>query len=289
MKKLKYIMASLLLAGVATLYSCNKKNPDVPVKDVVFTDAVKSYDVTFTNTTTDATSFRWDFGDSTSSTETSPSHTYKSKGKFLVTLYATLSNGKQISGSTIVNVSKSSPILLNDNSLADWDTISNVITPTAALGGVVKQGKFDYDSQNIYIYMKLAVKVADGNVFDFYLDTDNDATTGLLSGEIPGGGYDFLLEGNLLSDPGSLVQYQHTGGQNDFSFNALSVADYFTLGTVQESNGITTFEMSLSRSKVAGLKGKVLRFGIIVSSAGYAELGWMPGQNLPAISLDISQ
>lgn len=292
MKKFKYILSCLLLTGLVIGFQACKKNPEQVVKDVVFTDAVKSYTVTFTNTTTDAKSFRWDFGDSTSSTETSPVHTYQTKGKHVVTLYATLNNGSVINGSTIVSVSKSSPILLNDNSLADWDTISTIVTPpTPALGGVVKEAKFDYDSQNVYIYMKLAVKVADANVFDFYLDSDDNSATGLSTGSIPGGGYDFLLEGNMLSDPSSLVQYQHidADGQAAFAFNPLSIAGFFTLGTVQEEGGITTFEMSLSRSKISGLTGKTLRLGIIVSDSGYNPLGYLPGENLPAYSLDISQ
>ena len=289
MKKLKYILNILLVVvTLIGLHAC-KKNDNVDVKDVVFTDVVKSYDVTFTNTTTDAKSFSWNFGDGTTSTQTSPSHTYTAKGKYVATLTATLNNGKVISGSTIINVSKSSPILLNDNSLADWDTISTKIIPTAALGGIVKEAKFDYDSQNVYIYMQINTTVAAANVFDFYLDSDDDATTGLTTGSIPGGGYDFLLEGNLLSDPNSLVQYQHTGAQSAFSFNALSIADFFTLGTVQEVNGVTSFEMSLSRSKITGLTGKALRFGIIVSDSGYNPLGYMPGENLPAYTLDISQ
>ena len=195
MKKFKYILSCLLLTMLVIGLQACKKNPEQVVKDVVFTDVVKSYVVTFTNTTTDAKSFRWDFGDSTSSTETSPVHTYKSKGKHVVTLYATLNNGSVINGSTIVSVSKSSPILLNDNSLADWDTISTVvIPPTAALGGVVQEAKFDYDSQNIYIYMKLAVHIADQTIFDFYIDSDNNPATGLTTGSIPGGGYDFCLK-----------------------------------------------------------------------------------------------
>ncbi|MFI5158539.1 MAG: PKD domain-containing protein [Sphingobacteriales bacterium] len=289
MKKFKYILGCLLLGSLVTGFQACKKNPERLVKEVVFTDAVKSYTVTFTNTTTDAKSFRWDFGDSTSSTETSPMHTYKTKGKHVVTLYATLNNGSVINGSTIIHVSKSSPILLNDNTLADWDTISNVITPTAALGGVVQQAKFDYDSQNIYIYMKLAVHVADANVFDFYLDSDDNLATGLITGSIPGGGYDFLLEGNLLSDPNSLVQYQHIGAQNAFSFNPLSIAGFFTLGTVQEVNGVTSFEMALSRSKINGLTGPACRIGIIVSTSGYAGIGYIPGNGSAPVTLDISQ
>ena len=203
MKKLKYIKNSfLLLMSVFVLHSC-KKNDNVAVKDVVFTVNINSYDVTFTNVTTDAKSFNWTFGDGTTSTETSPIHTYKNKGKYVATLSATLNNGNVISGSTIINVSKSSPIKLNDNTLADWDTITNVVIPTGSLGGIVRKAKFDYDSQNVYVYMEITSTVAAGNIFDFYMDTDHDATTGLLTGEIPGGGYDYLLEG-----PGGISTYR---------------------------------------------------------------------------------
>ena len=292
MKKFKYILGCLLLGSLAIGFQSCKKNPELAVKDVVFTDSVKSYTVTFKNVTTDAKTFRWDFGDSTSSTETNPVHTYASKGKHVVTLYATLNNGNVISGSTIIHVSKSSPILLNDNTLADWDTISNiVIPPSAALGGVVQEAKFDYDSQNIYVYMKLAVHVADQNIFDFYIDSDNSSATGLITGSLPGGGYDFLLEGMLIDPQGPtpFTQYQHIGDQTAFSFNALSIAGFFTLGTVQEVNGVTTFEMALSRSKISGLTGPACKIGIVVSTSGYAGIGYLPGENLAPVSLDISQ
>lgn len=292
MKKFKYILGCLILGSLAVGFQACKKNPERLVKEVVFTDSVKSYTVIFKNSTTDAKSFRWDFGDSTSSTETNPVHTYKSKGKHVVTLYATLNNGNVISGSTIIHVSKSSPISLTDNTLADWDTISNVvIPPSAALGGVVQEAKFDYDSQNIYVYMKLAVHVTDQNIFDYYIDSDNSAATGLTTGAIPGGGYDYLLEGMLIYPQGStpFTQYQHTGAQDAFSFNALSVAGFFTLGTVQESNGVTTFEMALSRSKISGLTGSAMKLAIIVSDSGYNNIGWMPGNGLPPVTLDISQ
>ncbi|MDB5136364.1 MAG: hypothetical protein JWP37_2967 [Mucilaginibacter sp.] len=288
MKKFNYIKGSLLLMmSVLTLYSC-KKNDNVVVKDVVFTVNVNSYDVTFTNTTTDSKSFKWEFGDGTTSTEQSPSHTYTSKGKFVATLSAVLTNGKTISGSTIINVSKSSPIKLNDNTLADWDTISNVIVSTSK-GGIVQKAKFDYDSQNVYIYMEIKTTVAAGNIFDFYLDTDNSSATGLLTSDIPGGGYDYLLEGPLLSQAGGLVQYQHTGGQNAFSFNPLDIPEYYKLGTITETNGVLKFEMALVRGKIGGLTGKALTFGIIVSDANYNPLGSMPDAGLSAITLNISQ
>lgn len=289
MKNIKSIKLCLLaVMSAVTLYSC-KKNDSIVIKDVSFKVDVNSYIVTFTNSTTDAKSFKWTFGDGSTSTEKSPEHTYTKKGKFVATLTATLNNGNVISGSTIINVSKSSPVKLDDKTLADWDTIANVIIPTGTTGGIVKKAKFDYDSQNVYVYMEMAAKVSDGNIFDFYMDTDNKSTTGLLTSEIPGGGYDFLLEGPLLSQANGLVQYQHTGGQNDFAFNPLDIAEYYKLGTVQESGGIVKFELAFARGKISGLTGKALTFGIIVSASNYSELGYMPGQNHTAITLDISQ
>lgn len=287
MKEFKYIKGLLLFAALLTMNSC-KKNNDVAVKDVYFSVLSTGYTVTFTNTTTDAKSYRWDFGDKTSSTDASPVHVYQTKGKFVATLYVTLNSGTTISGSTIVNVSKSSPIKLDDSSLADWDTISTMVVSTAK-GGIVKKAKFDYDSQNVYIYMEIATTVAAGNIFDFYLDTDNSAATGLLTGDIPGGGYDYLLEGPLLSTTNGLVQYLHTGGQADFAFSPQSIPEYYKLGTVVEANGIVKFEMALVRSKIGGLTGKGLSFGIIVSDSGYNPLGQMPDAGSNAINLNISQ
>lgn len=48
----------------------------------------------FANTTTGAASYLWDFGDGTTSTETSPTHTYASSGHYIVCLTATGSCGE---------------------------------------------------------------------------------------------------------------------------------------------------------------------------------------------------
>ena len=60
---------------------------DVPIAG--FTADANAYNVDFTNTTTNATSYSWDFGDGNNSSETNPSHTYLDDGMYDVVLTAT--------------------------------------------------------------------------------------------------------------------------------------------------------------------------------------------------------
>lgn len=54
-----------------------------------FTGSVNGLTVNFTNNTSNATSYEWDFGDGETSTEANPSHTYAQDGVYEVTLIAT--------------------------------------------------------------------------------------------------------------------------------------------------------------------------------------------------------
>ncbi len=62
------------------------------IADFSFTQA-SGRDIIFTNTSKNATSYTWDFGDGNTSTDASPTHTYTFKGNFDVTLTATNSAG----------------------------------------------------------------------------------------------------------------------------------------------------------------------------------------------------
>ncbi|GAA3638079.1 PKD domain-containing protein [Flavivirga jejuensis] len=65
-------------------------NPDAPVVGFSFTvDSNDWQTYTFTNSTTNAVSYIWDFGDNTSSTDFEPTKTYSEAGDFMVTLTAT--------------------------------------------------------------------------------------------------------------------------------------------------------------------------------------------------------
>lgn len=275
-----FLLSAMGLAGC-------KKDETINVKDVDFTFAINGFQVKFDNKTTEAKSYQWDFGDGDSSAENSPVHVYEHKGKYVVTLYATLDNGKTIEGSTIIRVSKSSPVNLKDGSLSDWDTISNVISPGAA-GGIVEELKYDYNSDYVFLYLKMKSKVSNGDIFDFYLDTDDDPKTGLLTTAFPNGGFDYLMEGQLLL--GSIDLFKHKGGQNEFSFDAQSIAEFYQLGAVKEKDGVLEFEVGISRSKISGLSGKGMRFGIMVTKNDWsATLGQVPVASASAIRIDMAE
>lgn len=60
----------------------------IPQPEAGFTFAGSDLTVEFTNSTTNATDYSWDFGDGNNSTETSPIHTYATAGTYTVTLSA---------------------------------------------------------------------------------------------------------------------------------------------------------------------------------------------------------
>lgn len=62
-----------------------------PTPDAAFTSAVagSSYQIAFTNSSTNATSYLWDFGNGQTSTQQAPTHTYSANGSYTVTLTAT--------------------------------------------------------------------------------------------------------------------------------------------------------------------------------------------------------
>lgn len=78
------------------LLGCSKDTPSTPpVADFSFTGANVTAPATvqFTNSSTNATSYSWDFGDGSSSTNVNPSHNYTTGGVFIVKLTATGAGG----------------------------------------------------------------------------------------------------------------------------------------------------------------------------------------------------
>lgn len=98
MKRLfTYIIGLVLLVGLSV--ACTNLNEidfvDLKVDFVPSTSVIQlGDDITFIqNSTIVARGFDWDFGDQNTSTESSPTHTYQSVGRFNVTMVATKADG----------------------------------------------------------------------------------------------------------------------------------------------------------------------------------------------------
>ena len=85
----------LLAVIVAAFLAGCKKDPVPPIADFTFDPTeITIYDsVTFTNASTYADTYSWDFDDGTTSTEMNPTHVYKIVGIYTVILVATNADG----------------------------------------------------------------------------------------------------------------------------------------------------------------------------------------------------
>lgn len=86
---IKAVVALLVISGL--VFSCKKKNEEEVISGFSYTvDASDFTKVTFTNASSGAVTYSWDFGDgSAASAETSPVHTFPGVGNYVVKLTAT--------------------------------------------------------------------------------------------------------------------------------------------------------------------------------------------------------
>lgn len=288
MKSLKLLLFySFIGAFIFCFFSC-KKDKVQPAVDVIYTVKVDGLTATFTNQTKGVSTYKWNFGDGATSTEANPVHAYSVKGKYVPTLYVSTTSGQTFEGSTVLRLSKGSPVKLDDNTLSDWDTLNHNVITSGPKGGIFRKVKFDYDGANIYFYIEMASKKSNGDIFDFYIDPDNNAGTGLLTTLFKNAGFDVLMEGAMLNNWFDV--FYHTGDQNSFSFNQQSLSDYYKIGTIVEASGILKFEGSISRTKIMGLTGKGLKIGIVATKSDWSTtLGTAPDAESPAFFLDTSE
>jgi hypothetical protein len=253
--------------------------------DIFYTVAIEDKTVTFTNETSGAVSYKWDFGDGETSTEESPVHTYPDKGKYVPTLYATTKDGRVSEGSTVIYIAKTSPVKMNDNTLADWATVTQYEVISGAGETFFKKAKFDYDAQYVYVYFEVNAAQATGAIYDFYLDTDNSAGTGYVT-DFPGGGFDVLLEGTIMDN--WLDAFNHSGAQNAFAFTPTGATEFYTLGHQEQSGGVLKFEVRLARAKLKNLAStQALKLGITATKNDWsATLGRMPDAGQAAIQIN---
>jgi hypothetical protein len=291
MKNFKAYMLLLTVAVASSIFSSCKKDKYVAQADLLYEVEVDGATATFIVKTEGVTGYKWDFGDGTTSTDAKPTHTYPGKGKYVPTLTASV-NGKSVEASTVLRIAKTSPVKINDNSLADWDAVTKNVVTVDPAKGVFRTMKFDYDGNYVYLYAEMASKKSNGDIFDVYLDSDNDPTTGLLTGNWPDGGYDVLIEGPFLVGPATDVSIMYFTGaaQTDWGWAIQSISEAYTVGTVKDEGGLLKFEMRIARGKLKGLTGTGLRIAVQANKSDWsAALGAAPNEGSPSFFLDMSE
>lgn len=112
-------MVIVLFAGLGIfITSCGE---DEVLPKASFTSVATDLAVVFTNTTTDGTTYSWDFGDAGTSTEKSPSYTYAAAGSYTVKLTAT-----NVDGSDTAEESVTVEAPVSDCETADNTTSPNI-------------------------------------------------------------------------------------------------------------------------------------------------------------------
>lgn len=130
MKKKNFLLIHSLWVFILFFLSCQKQ-PDAGFtmsKTAIVTGEV----VIFTNTSKDASSYKWNFGDGTTSTLASPTHSYENAGNYIVELIAYSKNEKKSDIATAsISVTKANEIRYEGNkypltkgyleNFGDWD------------------------------------------------------------------------------------------------------------------------------------------------------------------------
>jgi PKD repeat protein len=125
----------LALASMSLVLTMCAKDEQVtndtdPVAAFTFTggDMPAPHKVVFTNTSTNATSYLWDFGDSEQSNQVSPSHIYEEGGSYTVSLIAYKNDRQQTVSKTVVVNNRPNRVKMSRLTLTEYpennDTVS---------------------------------------------------------------------------------------------------------------------------------------------------------------------
>ncbi|MFV0291483.1 MAG: PKD domain-containing protein [Mangrovibacterium sp.] len=184
MKRFQNLFYALAVMLAAT--ACGNdggETPEVlPVADFTFVVEEGTGKVSFTNSSTNATSYEWEFGDTENSVSSAenPTFTYLASGDYSVTLTAIGENNKLNSKTQTVTVEIIVPkveinIAIDDN-YDEWATIPSRTDATFEKG-LLTDIKIAATDKAIYVYME-----GDASLFqqriNFFIDLDNNETTG---------------------------------------------------------------------------------------------------------------
>ena len=203
--------------------TCNKKDSiirTIQVSDTIHTsfsantaNVCNTGGVQFTNSSTNATSYVWNFGDGQTSTDVSPTHAYASSGTYNVSLIATNSN--MCNSPDTFNLSITVPATVN----ADYTVVG-----TTCIGDIIT---LTNTSQNAL-------------TFKWILPDLSESTSNILNYTVLGSGIQRILL--VASNP-------NTCNKNDTTFYEFTVGQTMNIdGVVSTANVCTTGSVSFNNT-----------------------------------------
>ena len=279
MKKNILIVLGIVAAILPNL-SCKKENNASGVK-AVFSYVADGFKVNFTDYSTNAKEYLWEFGDTGTSTLANPIHVYTSKGEFLAKL--TVTNGQE-SSTFIDTVFIAGPNIKIDGDFTDWTYVDYTDVAEAGSGGTLLGVKTFASGGNLNFYLE---GTDDFNlaVMDMYIDADNNPATGFQFWAYPAAsGAEYLFEGSVPGGWGDVLI--HTGGDNDgWSWDAVS--DFETMvkfSEIKSADGKKAIEFSIKKEGLGVLKNYV-NFAIQESDDGWSNIGSIRSRNCQLLNL----
>jgi PKD repeat protein len=237
MKKNRFVIVMLALFAIAflALVSCKKDEADPPIPD--FSSAIDDKTVTFTNSSVNATSYSWDFGDGSDlSTETNPVHTYTAYGDYDVRLTATGEGGSEIKKITI-SVVKVWPAITIDGSFADWAAVPSFYSGYGADGGSLTEAKITSNAatSKLYIYIKGDLSAAN-HVIQTIINADGDTASGWQTTNLAANGAEYQFEYYIHDLWGGTYSWNSDPGVQDWPWDIDITSG--ENGDITESSGV---------------------------------------------------
>jgi PKD repeat protein len=251
----KKIALTFAFTAILILVSNCKKDPPAPVVNFSFTgdSAPAPCKITFANSTSNASSYYWEFGDGSNSKEENPIHTYSTEGTYSVKLTA---EGK---GGTL-SVSKSLVVLEPE--------------PTAATINFTVVGDQDFE-ETIYpsVLLGLANKLSKSNEDFFDISVKNPKANSNLK---------IVIEASSLSTETTFQTQMATKGTT-YTFSPLIKWNYSTLKSLNQPGNVDfTFvcfindkEIDRKNLRLAYRSANECVYGLIDTKGNYVDLTWM--------------
>lgn len=269
----KTCFAAFVAAVALLATSCTKEMPKA-----VFTYEVEELTVTFTNLSTNADSYTWEFGDGQTSTEKNPIHTYAENGTYNVVLTATNKDGEAKFSDAIIMKTAAVKV---DGQFTDWETLMS--KGTAAVSAL------DAGKENAYKGLTKMAWYADEDYIYMYFEYDAAQTAPL----------DVMIGTKMIDDGDKhathlwnpcycdkLIEFgnEGSGDWTDWSMNVLFDFDHEVGGWSFSPKAEKVVEVAKANGKMEGRVSRVnfeftdtyFYVAAFTSNADWAETGVLP-------------